>query len=66
MSLKYFHLIFIVCSIMLSAVFGAWAVNQCRQLGGGSYLATAVGSFLAAVSLAVYAVLFSRKLRDMK
>jgi hypothetical protein len=62
MSLKDFHLVFIVCSVILSAGFGVWGLNQFQQSGVTSYLMTAAGSFLAAVGLAVYAVFFLRKL----
>lgn len=64
MSLKNFHLIFIILSVGLALAMGAWAIGMyLSPLGGAGYLATALGSLLVAALLAVYAVTFVRKTR---
>lgn len=64
MSLKAIHLVFIVCSTLLAAGFGAWALAQ-RGSDGGAYLALAVVSFTAAGALVVYGVWFVKKLKGV-
>jgi hypothetical protein len=65
MSLKAFHIVFIVMSTVLSLGFGAWALT--RNLAGGSsmYLLVAAGAVAAAAGLAVYGIWFLRKLRHV-
>lgn len=65
MSLRAFHLLFIALSIALSAFFAAWASGQYRVVGGPGYLATAAIALGAGGGLAVYAVRFVRKTRNM-
>ena len=60
MSLKNFHLVFIVAASALCFVFGAWAL---RAADGGGMLATAIVSFLAGAGLIAYGVWFRRKVR---
>jgi hypothetical protein len=65
MSLKAFHLFFIAISIVLAAFTAAWATGQYRALHDGVYIATACGSVLAAIVLAVYGARFQRKARRL-
>jgi hypothetical protein len=65
MSLKAFHLVFIVVSIVLAAFVAAWAAQQYRSVHDASYLAAAAGSLAGAASLGVYAMSFQRKMRQL-
>jgi hypothetical protein len=66
MSLKAFHVVFIVASILLALGFGAWAlVNYFSHEGGVWYLAAGVGSLLAAVGLVFYERYFLKKTKNV-
>ena len=65
MSLKSFHLVFLVASVVLSLFLAAFSLDQYRQSGGQSALMGAVFSGLAAVVLIVYGRYFLRKLRHI-
>ena len=59
MSLKAFHVFFIVLSILLAAGCAAWAfVNGASMIFG-------IGSAAVAIALVVYAFLFVRKARKI-
>lgn len=64
MSLKAFHLIFIVLATLLAAGVGVWAWGQ-RAAGGSLYLGLALVCFLAVVVLVVYGIWFVKKLKDV-
>lgn len=55
MSLKAFHIVFIVASALLSLGFGVWA------LAGAGALSVAAVSFLVGAALVVYGVRFLKK-----
>jgi len=63
MSLKAFHIAFIVCSVLLALGFGAWALLQ--ETGGVSYSVLGIASFIVAVVLVVYGVWFLKKLKGV-
>jgi hypothetical protein len=65
MSLKGFHIVFIVFSTLLALGTGVWCVWVDLVEGAPVYLAGAVGSFLAAVALIVYGVWFYRKMKRL-
>ena len=66
MSLKAFHLVFIIASILLALGFGAWSlVNYFSQQGGTWYLAAGIGSLLAAVGLVFYERYFLKKTKNV-
>jgi hypothetical protein len=65
MSLKAFHIFFVVASILCAAGFGAWAVDAYRRSGGAANLGMAVGAFAAAAVLLVYGRWFLKKLKDV-
>ena len=66
MSLRAFHILFIVASIGLTLMMAVWGgVTWGSDRGTGWHLVTAVGSLLAAGLLAYYAVRFVRKTREM-
>ena len=61
MSLRTFHVIFIICSIALSIGFGYWAVKGYFDSRAVGYLWTAFGSVTLAVGLIIYEILFLKK-----
>ncbi len=63
MSLKAFHILFIVVSGVLALGFGTWCVRFSRLHDDGAYLAAGVASFAAAGALGVYGAWFWRKLK---
>jgi len=65
MSLKAFHIVFIVASILLAMVFGGWAVRGYMQSHGTGMLVTSIVSFGAGAAMLIYARWFLRKLHDV-
>jgi hypothetical protein len=65
MSLKAFHLIFIVASIALAFGFGAWLINSFIKGGGVLDLIFAVVSFGAGVGLIFYERYFLKKTKNI-
>ena len=63
MSLRTFHVIFIICSILLAIVFGSWAIRNFWNEQSYAYLFTGIGSFVTAVGLLIYEVMFIRKVK---
>lgn len=63
MSLKTFHIIFVVCSCALCIGFGIWAVRDYQVSSASSSLIMAIGSFVAAAVLVVYGRWFLKKLQ---
>ena len=61
MSLKDFHLIFIICSIILSFFFGAWTIQQYSPQPSFGLILTTLLSFLIGLGLTVYGVTFFKK-----
>ena len=64
MSLKAFHIVFIIFSTALAVGLGAWATRDFAQSGSWAHLSLGVGSFIASVVLTVYGVWFLRKLKS--
>ena len=65
MSLRAFHLLFIALSVVLAAFLAAWAVGQYRAGNDPAYLGAGAASLGSAAALAVYAVAFQRKTRNL-
>lgn len=66
MSLRGFHVVFIVASIALTLMMAVWGgVTWGSVRGTGWHLVTAVGSLATAGLLSVYAVKFVRKTREI-
>jgi hypothetical protein len=63
MSLKAFHVAFVVCSVLLAVGFGVWALLQ--RTGGTLYLVLGLVSFAVAAGLVVYGVWFLKKLKGV-
>ena len=66
MSLRAFHLLFILASITLSLGMAVWGgVTYGTDRGSVWHLVTVIGALLTAGLLAVYVVTFVRKTRDI-
>ena len=65
MSLKTFHIVFIVVSIVLCIGVGVWATQDFSRSGNSIHLALGVGSFIGSIFLACYGVWFLRKLKGV-
>ena len=66
MSLKAFHIVFIIFSTLLALGVGLWCVWVDLVEGAPIYLAGAIASFVAAVALMVYGVWFYRKMKRLR
>jgi len=66
MSLKGFHIVFIIFSTLLALGIGAWCVWVDLVEGAPIYLAGAICSFVVAVALVVYDVWFYRKMKRLR
>jgi hypothetical protein len=65
MSLKGFHIVFIVFSTLLALGLGAWCIWVDLVEGAPVYLTGAIASFIAAAALIVYGVWFYRKMKRL-
>jgi hypothetical protein len=65
MSLKGFHIVFIVFSTLVALGLGAWCIWVDLVEGTPIYLAGAVGSFVTAAALVIYGVWFYRKMKRL-
>ena len=65
MSLKAFHLIFIIAAIALVVGFGCWLANNYFADGGWMNLVGALLSFAAAVGLVFYERYFLKKTKNL-
>ena len=66
MSLKGFHIVFIIFSTLLALGIGAWCIWVDLVEGASIYLAGAICSFVVAVALVVYGVWFYRKMKRLR
>jgi len=66
MSLKGFHIVFIIFSTLLALGIGGWCVWVDLVEGAPIYLAGAICSFVTAVALVVYGVWFYRKMKRLR
>lgn len=65
MSLKAFHIFFIIVSTVLALGVGVWAVLDFGESGSWATLAMGVGSFLGSILLVRYGAWFLRKLKGV-
>ena len=63
MSLRSFHIIFIVCYIIVTIGFGYWAINGFQQEQSLTYLWTAIGAFITTLGLIIYEIVFLKKVK---
>ena len=66
MSLKVFHIVFIVFSTLLALGVGGWCIWVDRVEGAPIYLAGAICSFVVAVALIIYGIWFYWKMKRLR
>ena len=66
MSLKGFHIVFIIFSTLLALGLGLWCLWVDLVEDAPIYLAGAIASFVAAVALIIYGVWFYRKMKRLR
>ncbi|NBY19298.1 hypothetical protein EBQ74_03430 [bacterium] len=65
MSLKAFHVFFIVISFLVSTYFGGWCFSQYSSTGSPWMLVAAFGSFVVASTLSLYLLWFLKKYKKI-
>jgi len=65
MSLKAFHLFFIIISLLLSVGFGIWCVDDYLSTENRTSLFLGIGSFIVAALLVPYLLWFLKKLKNV-
>jgi hypothetical protein len=63
MSLKAFHVFFMLVSILMLAAFGVWGIQDWRASSNGAHLALGVVSLQGSVLLIWYFTWFLKKLK---
>lgn len=66
MSLKTFHLIFIILAIIVADMFGAWAIWSYPITGATINLVLGILTLIVGLALTVYAFFFVRKMEREK
>lgn len=66
MSLKAFHIVFIIFSTLLALGTGVWCLWVNLVVGAPIYVAGAVVSFVVAIGLLVYGFWFYRKMKRLR
>lgn len=66
MSLKAFHIVFIIFSTLLALGAGAWCLWVDLVEGAPIYLAGAIAAVAAAIALIVYGVWFYKKMKRLR
>jgi len=66
LSLRSFHVVFIVASILLSLGVGAWGTQQYLQRSSSQGLGVAVIFFLTGILLSLYAARYFGKLKRLE
>jgi hypothetical protein len=66
MSLKVFHIVFIVFSTLLALGVGGWCIWVDLVEGAPIYLAGAICSFFVAVALIIYGIWFYWKMKRLR
>ena len=65
MSLKAFHVVFVVVSTLLMTGIGAWSLRRFMSEGGGTSLLMGLLALAAAIALVVYGVWFLKKTKGV-
>lgn len=65
MSLKGFHIVFIIFTTLLAIGCGGWCIWLDMVEGAPIYLGGAIASFIVAIALIVYGVWFYRKMKRL-
>jgi hypothetical protein len=65
MSLKGFHIVFIIFTTLLALGCGGWCIWLDMVEGAPIYLGGAIASFIVAIALIIYGVWFYRKMKRL-
>ena len=65
MSLKGFHIVFVVLTTLVALGIGGYCVWVDMVVGEPVYLAGAIASFASAIALIIYGVWFYRKMKKL-
>ena len=65
MSLKAFHVVFIVISTVFGVGMGVWCLREYQARGSGAILALSIASFVMTAGLLGYGAWFLKKHKDM-
>lgn len=65
MSLKAFHIFFVLVSTLLTLGFAAWSLQGYASGGGAVLLLAAGASMIACIGLIVYGIRFLKKLKNV-
>jgi len=65
MSLRIFHIVFIVVCVMLTLFVGVWGIHEYVSARSNLALGMAIAFLLGGVVLVAYGTLAFRKLRDL-
>ena len=65
MSLKAFHIVFIVVSVLLAFGFGVWGVYYHFTYGNVWYLIMGAAAFVIGIGLIIYGINFLHKLKHI-
>ncbi len=65
MSLKFFHVLFVVLATLLSVGFAVWSFAQAAAGAGGLYRVLGILALVVAVALVVYGRWFLKKMKDV-
>lgn len=66
MSLKAFHIVFVLFSVMLAIGVGVYCIWVDLVVGAPVYRTGAISAFVAAVTLVVYGIWFYRKMKRLR
>ena len=66
MSLKGFHIVFIIFSTLLALGTGYWCIWVDLTVGKPVYRSGAIASFVVALALVIYGVWFYRKMKRLR
>ena len=65
MSLKAFHIVFIVVSILLSFGVGVWGIYTHLSYSNVTFLIMGIVSFIIGIALIIYGINFMKKLKHI-
>jgi hypothetical protein len=60
MSLRTFHLVFILLAIMGADLYGGWAIREYHESGGTTILLLGIACLIGGLGLAAYSIRFVR------
>jgi hypothetical protein len=66
MSLKAFHIVFVIISTLLALGVGGWCIWVNLVEDAPIYLAGAVAAFASALALIIYGIWFYRKMKRLR